>query len=98
MGKGNSSRPCSSIYHFDVYWEAGEIIPLSANIQWILYSNGKDYLIRILLNEKEVTLPIATAHFPYYNWNDVKKYYLQKLNALQISLADDTHRYLLQLK
>ena len=98
MGIAAASTPSWSIYDFDKVWKASEIIPLSANVQWILYSNGKDYLVKVLLNEKEVALPIESFSFPYYRWNDLKNYYIKKLGALQISLAGDTHKYLLQLR
>jgi multiple inositol-polyphosphate phosphatase / 2,3-bisphosphoglycerate 3-phosphatase len=92
-----ASTPSESIFNFDKVWNNSEIIPLSANIQWILYSNGRDYLVKFLLNEKEVSVPVETANFPYYRWENVRNYYLQKLKKLQVSLAADTHRYLLQL-
>ncbi len=98
MGIASASKSSSSIYDFDKVWKASEIIPLSANVQWILYSNGNDYLVKVLMNEREVALPIESSGFPYYRWDDVKTYYIKKLKDLQISLADDTHKYLLQLR
>jgi multiple inositol-polyphosphate phosphatase / 2,3-bisphosphoglycerate 3-phosphatase len=77
-----ASKTSNSVFTFSNVWNASEIIPMSANIQWILYSNGKNFLIKILLNEKEVPLPVDTKTFPYYNWNDVRSYYLNKLSAI----------------
>jgi hypothetical protein len=37
-------------------------------------SNGSNYLLKILLNEKEVALPITTTIFSCCNWNNVKSY------------------------
>lgn len=79
-------------------WKAENIIPLSANLQWIIYSNGKQYLVKVLLNEREVGLPINTNTYPYYKWADVKNYYLAKLKKIGAKPGDDMHKYLLNIK
>ncbi len=84
MGISQAAQPANSVYNFSKGWQAGKIIPLSANIQWIIYSNGKDYLLKVLLNEKEVKLPVSTSNFPYYKWNDVKNYYLAKISNINL--------------
>ena len=38
-----------------------------------------DILVKVLLNEHEATLPIKTDMAPYYHWNDVRDYYMDKL-------------------
>ena len=40
-------------------------------------------LIKVLLNEKEVHLPLKSFDGPYYRWNDFRKYYLNKLDAYE---------------
>jgi len=80
LGIPAASVPASSIYQYRRHWQAGTVIPLSANIQWILYSNGKDYLVKTLLNEKEVALPLPTTRYPYYRWEDVRAYYRRYLS------------------
>ena len=82
LGIPQASTPASSIYEYRTHWQAESIIPLSANIQWILYSNGKDWLVKVLLNEKESVLPIPTRSFPYYSWKDLKNYYEKKLQSI----------------
>jgi hypothetical protein len=82
IGIPQASKISNSVFTFSHVWNAAEIIPMSANIQWILYGNGKNFLIKVLLNEKEITLPIHTKTFPYYNWNDVRSYYQNKLSSI----------------
>ncbi|HVX28126.1 MAG TPA: histidine-type phosphatase [Parafilimonas sp.] len=77
-----ASTTSNSVFKFYTNWNASAIIPMSANIQWIVYSNGSNYLLKILLNEKEVALPVKTTTFPYYNWNDIKLYYISKLSSI----------------
>jgi hypothetical protein len=86
MGIPQASKTSSSVFSFADEWEASAIIPMSANIQWILYSNDKNFLVKVLLNEKEVTLPVHTKTFPYYNWNDVRSYYQKKLSSISKKL------------
>jgi multiple inositol-polyphosphate phosphatase / 2,3-bisphosphoglycerate 3-phosphatase len=50
--------------------------------EFVPISNGSGYLVKVLLNEQESALPIATNQWPYYKWEEVKDYYLKKLKAL----------------
>ena len=95
LGIPTASRPSTSIFRYRAHWQAESIIPLSANIQWILYSNGRDYLVKVLLNEKESALPVSTSSYPYYRWEDLKAYYENRLNA--IHMGQDMLDYLKKL-
>lgn len=62
-----------------------QIIPMCGNIQMVFYKNRQNQiLVKILLNEKEATLPLNSSTAPYYDWNEVKKYW--KNTLAQISL------------
>lgn len=50
----------------------------ACNIQLIFYRNGNDVLVKCLLNGAEASLPLPTANFPYYRWQDFKDYYSKK--------------------
>ena len=67
-------------------WKNYEIFPMASNVQMIFYRplDGKsDVLVKVLLNEREVSLPVADkSKAPYYKWNDVKEYYLHKLERV----------------
>lgn len=63
-----------------------KISPMAGNIQLIFFGvpeKGKGKLInkdnpvlvKIMLNEREVSIPVATDTFPFYRWEDVKAYY-----------------------
>ena len=67
-------------------WADYRIAPMSGNLQMIYYRrdfDDKDILVKVLLNEREATLPIPTDCAPYYHWKDVRDYYLHKLNAYE---------------
>ncbi|PSL25948.1 histidine-type phosphatase [Chitinophaga ginsengisoli] len=98
LGIRAASHPAVAVRQYAEHWQASGIIPLSANIQWIVYANGGHYLVKVLLNEREVRLPVKTAHFPYYQWEDVQQYYVDKLRKIGTAPDADMHRYLLGLQ
>jgi len=98
LGLPQASTPSPSIYRYYHHWQAECVVPLSANIQWIVYSNGKDWLVKVLLNERETALPLHTATYPFYKWEQVKAYYLRKLQGLHAGPQQDMQQYLLDLQ
>ena len=89
----------STIDSFNLFWKAEEIVPLSANIQWALYKKKKDFLIKILLNEKEVAIDgMKAKNFPYYSWKQLRKFYLLRLHLGGLDIDDDYNLYLRNLK
>lgn len=69
----------------DIYneWRSYEIFPMAANVQFIFYrkKGGNDILVKALLNEREVKLPVKSKRAPYYDWKDVEGYYRAKLES-----------------
>lgn len=66
------------------HWYNYKIFPMGCNIQFIFYRsspNDKDVWVKVLLNEEEATLPINPVSGPYYRWEDVRQYYLDKINS-----------------
>ena len=75
------------VFVFD-RWAAFEITPMGANTQIIFYrSKGKSsgkalpVIVKILHNEKEMRLPIESASAPYYEWDSVKRYLLERIKS-----------------
>ena len=63
-------------------WWCSSIFPMGANLQFIFYRStpkDQDVLVKVLLNEQEATLPIATDCAPYYHWTDFRRYCMEKL-------------------
>ena len=79
-GYGKSYENLDDIYNS---WRSYEIFPMAANVQFVFYrkSVGGEILVKVLLNEREVSLPVKSKLAPYYNWRDVEGYYRAKLNA-----------------
>jgi multiple inositol-polyphosphate phosphatase/2,3-bisphosphoglycerate 3-phosphatase len=107
-----ATTPDTSLLHYADVWKVEQIIPFSANVQWIIYREtaagdgktpvpgpaGPPALIKVLFNEKPMHLPVATTTFPYYRWQDVRGFYEAKLSRLGIKPGSDMYTYLLELK
>lgn len=56
-------------------WCDSRITPMSANAQFVFYRNKKgDVLVRLLLNEKDIRIPIKSDCYPFYKWENFRKY------------------------
>jgi hypothetical protein len=64
-------------------WWASKVFPMGSNLQFIFYRSDihdEDVLFKVLLNEREATLPIPTDVAPYYHWKDFRTHYLKKID------------------
>ena len=88
---GSCGAVVDDLDQLDAVWRNYRIFPMGCNIQLVFYrkaqnsklktQNPDDILVKALLNEREVTLPVQTTQYPYYRWSDLRKYYLDKLAA-----------------
>ena len=83
MELGGMGCSIDNLDELDTWFRSYMVIPTACNIQLIFYRPVKnkpgDILVKALLNENEVTMPVETDMFPYYKWVDVKAFYLEKL-------------------
>ena len=79
----NCAVQVEDLDNLDQYWQNYKIFPMGCNIQLIFYrpKKGKsgDTLVKALLNEREVKMPVTTDKYPYYKWSNLRQYYLDKL-------------------
>lgn len=79
----NCGMAVKDLDNLDTYWRNYRIFPMGCNIQLIFYrpKKGKtgDILVKALLNEREAYMPAQTDCWPYYKWQDLRQYYLDKL-------------------
>lgn len=90
MELDSCGRKIEDLDHLEDQWVNYRIFPMGCNIQLVFYRpkkaksgslNSADILVKALLNEKEATLPIPTDQYPYYKWEDLRKYYMDKLDG-----------------
>ena len=94
----NCGMAVDNLDELDTYWRNYRIFPMACNIQLVFYrpkakkgkaadckspTTGGDILVKALLNEREAYLPIATDNWPYYKWQDLRQYYLDKIAAFE---------------
>ncbi len=63
-------------------WSMGK----ASNLQIIFYQGKKpdqDILIKCVLNGEEASLPLPSDLFPYYRWEDFKKFYTDRCDSVQ---------------
>ena len=88
---GNCGARVDDLDQLDEVWRNYDIFPMGCNVQLIFYrpKKGKagDVLVKALLNEREMRLPVATTQHPYYRWDDLRAYYLQKLADFETRFA-----------
>ncbi|WP_252108612.1 MULTISPECIES: histidine-type phosphatase [unclassified Halomonas] len=70
----------------DESWDGKTITAMAANIQWIVYENGDEHLVKMLHNEHEVAFPLPTEQYPYYDWDSVQAYYADRVVESGLSL------------
>ena len=80
---GTSGAQVSNLDELDEVWRNYRIFPMACNIQLVFYrkdnKDAGDILVKALLNEREVSLPVSTTQYPYYKWSELRQYYLNKL-------------------
>jgi len=83
MGINGADYQTTDLETLHRHWQSYKIFPMACNLQMVYYrpDNGEgDILVKVLLNEREATLPVKTDCAPYYRWNDVRDYYMDKLS------------------
>ncbi len=63
-------------------WSDFKIAPMAGNVQIIFFRKpgSNDILVKFMLNEKEVRVPVKSDIAPYYHWEEVERYYRKKLS------------------
>lgn len=66
-------------------WRNYRIFPMASNIQFVFFrkKGSDDILVKVMLNEQEMQLPVKSDLVPYYHWKDVEAYYKNKLAAFE---------------
>lgn len=90
MELGNCAPAINDVGEISDKWQSYRIFPMACNIQMVFYRKrgSDDILVKTLLNEHEVTMPVKTDVAPYYHWNDVRDYYNRKLDAFEAAHPD----------
>ena len=81
--EGESARTSFLNPNLKDLWADFRITPMATNLQFIFYRNkAGDVIVKLMHNEQECRLPIASDIAPYYRWKDMRKYFLDRANAI----------------
>ena len=84
---GNCGAQVENLDTLDNVWRNYRIFPMACNVQLVFYrpKKGKtgDILVKAMLNEREMTLPVQPVSGPYYRWADLRQYYLDKIKNFE---------------
>lgn len=84
---GSCGARVENIDALDQVWRNYDIFPMACNVQLIFYRPKKnksgDILVKALLNEREMSLPVKAVTGPYVKWSDLRKFYIDKLNGFK---------------
>lgn len=62
-------------------WNDFYVAPMAANIQMIFYRNkNNDVIVKLLHNERPVSVNLPSDIYPYYRWSELKPYFEERLN------------------
>jgi hypothetical protein len=80
---GDCGYQTTDLNTLDTVWRNYKIFPMASNIQFVFFrkKGSDDILVKVLLNEHEMKLPVESELAPYYHWKDVEAYYRAKLAA-----------------
>lgn len=72
-GYGRMARTPEEAFEIYPPWE----MPMGGSLQLIFYRRrpSDEILLKVLLNEREASLPFEAVTGPYYRWSDFKAYY-----------------------
>jgi len=95
-GSGYSTDDLESVAD---HWVAYDLAHMGGNVQWVFFRDRKgDVIVKFLMNEEEATLPESVPFYkdgkgreqkPYYRWEDVRKFYQDKIDYWEDYKAHD---------
>lgn len=68
------------------YWD----IPMGSNLQMVFYKSddNPDILVKLMLNEKDLQLPLKAVEASYYKWDEVYDFYMEHCDRVEAQLAE----------
>jgi len=73
-----------TLMDMDYPYPMDQVLPMAANLQMVFYrKNCSPTLVKFLLNEREVTLPIESPYPHFYRWDDVKAHVGKRIERLK---------------
>lgn len=94
MELGNCGKVINNLDSVSLLWRNYKIFPMASNIQLVFFrkQGSDDILVKALLNEHEIQLPVHSDRTPFYHWKDLETYYREKLSRFRQSKCVQPYR------
>jgi len=72
--------------HIYEAWTNFRIVPMAGNLQIVFFRNKKnpsDVIVKLMLNEHEVRIPIDSDMAPFYRWSDFRSYCVEAMTQAE---------------
>jgi len=81
LGLSDASATVEGYGDLHEKWCVSKVSPMAANIQIVFFRHKKtgEVIVKMMLNEREQSIPVHTDMAPYYRWEDVRPYLLSRL-------------------
>ena len=63
----------TDVRHYAGAWQGWRVSPMAANLQMVFYRGRQGVKVKLLLNERETSVP-ALGEGPYYDWKSFREY------------------------
>ena len=73
LGVEECSAREADIRNYAKAWQGWKVSPMAANLQMVFYRGRKGVQVKLLLNERETSIP-ALGEGPYYDWKQFREY------------------------
>ncbi len=65
----------SNPYKLHEVWADYSISPMASNLQLVFFKNKQgNVLVKFMLNEREIAIPIESDIYPFYDWKDAREW------------------------
>ena len=75
MGLENCASDVTDPEKLAASWTDFKVSPMAANLQIVFFRNSAgDVIAKLMLNEREIAVPVPTDSFPFYPWPTLRNY------------------------
>ena len=75
MGLENCASDVTDPEKLAASWTDFKVSPMAANLQIVFFRNSAgDVIAKLMLNEREIAVPVPTDSFPFYPWPALRNY------------------------
>ncbi len=88
MGDSRFAAKAPEYAAVDAYYDWG-FAPMASHLLFVFYRNKKgDILVRLLMNDEDLVLPLQTTGGVFYSWTALRGFLIERVDAAKTQLKD----------